>query len=638
MCGIAGMAGRDGSRIQKDVLSRMTRALKHRGPDDDGIHIMHQPQASVGLGHRRLSIIDLSKAGHQPMRNEDGSLWLTYNGEIYNFKELRKELIASGHEFSSDTDTEAILHGYEQYGVRVLDRLNGMFAFALWDGRKSQLLLARDPFGKKPLYYTTNPAGIVFASELKSLFEHPEVKREIDLRSLSRYLLHEYVPSPHTIVKTICKIPPGHYLIWEPGKIRVEPYWQIRFSREGKSSSLDKAAVQERLIELLRRSISRRLISDVPLGVFLSGGVDSSSIVALMSELVPPQKIKTFSIGFEESSFDESSYARSVASLFGTDHHERTFTPKMMLETLPEIWEQLDEPLADPSILPTYMLSKFTREFVTVALGGDGGDELFAGYDPFLAHKAAELYRYVPDPVHRYIVEPLVRMMPVSTSNMSIDFRMKQFVKGVRFPPEIRNQVWLGSFSAEDQKGLLSRDVYASLQGYEPYEEIRDLCNGVQCRDGIDQMIYLYSRLYLSEDILTKVDRASMANSLEVRAPYLDKEFSEYVFALPSDLKLHRFTRKYILKKALEGKLPREIIHRNKKGFGIPLAGWFKSELKPLLLETFSPARIRSAGIFDVQATQRILDEHFTGRKDNRKQIWTLLMFNMWRDRFSAYC
>ena len=638
MCGIAGMVCHNGRRLDEQVLADMTAALFHRGPDDGGAHTIRHSDLEIGLGHRRLSIIDLSAAGHQPMTSEDRTLWLTFNGEIYNFKEIRNDLIRYGHVFSSDTDTEVILHGYEQYGIGILNKLNGMFAFGLWDDRKRQLILARDRYGKKPLYYQSSQGGLIFASELKSLLKHPEIQRDIDMPSLSRYLLYEYVPAPHSIFKDIFKVPAGHYLTWQSGAASVSPYWQIRFGGPDGKSLPDEAELEGKLIDLLKTSVERRLVSDVPLGVFLSGGIDSSAIVALMAELMPADRIKTFSIGFEEKSFDESSHARSVAGLFGTDHHEKVFTPAMMLETLPEVWNFLDEPFADASVLPTYMLSKFTREHVTVALGGDGGDEIFAGYDPFLAHKAADLYLGIPAVVRDRVLAPLFYALPVSTQNMSFDFRIKQFLKGLPHPPAVRNQVWLGSFDMAEQQKLFTRDSREHLAGYDPYEEIQQSCRGIPFRDSVDQLIYLYSRNYLGEDILTKVDRASMATSLEVRAPYLDVEFAEFVNDLPSNLKIRGTVRKYLLKKSLEKKLPASILHRKKKGFGIPLANWLKKELKPLLLDVFSPDRIKRRGLFDAGAVESLLKDHFSGRKDHRKQIWTLLMFEMWKDNFAPSC
>jgi len=642
MCGIVGIAYTDGRPVEREVLERMTGALVHRGPDDEGIFITRNSKLEtrnskiqVGFGHRRLSIIDLSKAAHQPMCNEDETTWLTYNGEIYNFRELRSDLVGKGHVFSSGSDTEVIIHGYEEYREEIFSKLNGMFAFGLWDSQKQVLYLVRDRYGQKPLYYWYSPIGIVFASELKSLIRHPALQKEIDIYSLSRYLLYEYVPAPHSIFKGVKKVLPGHFLKWQDAGPHIIPYWQIDFNGTATNRALPIPEIENQLIGLLKLSVERRLVSDVPLGVFLSGGIDSSSIVALMAELIPPEQIKTFSIGFKEKSFDESSYAREVARQFGTDHHEQILTPGKMIDILPEVWDLLDEPFADASIIPTYLLSKFTRQFVTVALGGDGGDELFAGYDPFLAHLFAGYYEKIPEFVHNNIVSQFVQRLPVSTKNMSLDFKLKQFLKGIPYEPPIRNQVWLGSFSKEEQKSIFSSDVDHILNGFDPYRDIQDACQGMEFRDSLDEIIFLYSRFYLSDDILAKVDRASMATSLEVRSPYLDVQFAEFANNLPSRLKLKGLNRKYILKKALEQKLPREILYRKKKGFGIPLSKWFKKELKTTLLDVFSSHRLKREGLFNVDGVHKLLKDHFSGQKDNRKQIWTLLMFQMWKDRFA---
>ncbi|MFQ5714608.1 MAG: asparagine synthase (glutamine-hydrolyzing) [Candidatus Scalinduaceae bacterium] len=679
MCGVAGIAYANGRQIERNILENMTGALKHRGPDDEGIHIIQNPPSpqaqaerkslprrqtgvilnpkseiqnpkseipaspagrqnsnvQVGLGHRRLSIIDLTDSGHQPMTNEDETIWITYNGEIYNFKELRRVLARQGHVFRSDSDTEVIVHGYEEYGESIFNKLNGMFAFGLWDNRRQVLFLVRDRYGQKPLYYWHSLTGIVFASELKSLIKHPGLKKEIDIYNLSRYLSYEYVPAPHSIFKDVKKLLPGHYLRWKGGDICITPYWQIHFNGTETTQSLSIPEIEHQLIDLLKRSVERRLMSDVPLGVFLSGGIDSSCIVALMAELIPPDQIKTFSIGFEEESFDESSYARAIAQRFGTDHYEQILTPEKMIDILPEVCNFMDEPFADASILPTYLLSKFTREAVTVALGGDGGDELFAGYDPFQAHKAAKYYEKIPGIIQNIFANQIVQRMPVSTKNMSIDFKLKQFLKGIPYKPAIRNQVWLGSFSKEEQESIFTGDINHILNDFDPYADIPKAYNGTTFRDPLDEIIYCYSHFYLADDILTKTDRASMAASLEARSPFLDVEFAEFANCIPSKLKLKGLTRKYILKKSLENKLPKEILYRKKKGFGIPLTKWLRSELKQNLLEVFSPSKLKQEGLFNVGAIQTMLDDHFSGKRDNRKPIWTLFMFEMWKERFA---
>ncbi|MCS6863245.1 MAG: asparagine synthase C-terminal domain-containing protein, partial [Abditibacteriales bacterium] len=434
----------------------------------------------------------------------------------------------------------------------------------------------------------------------------------------------------------IRKLPPAHSLTARVAgsgmKVQLQRYWDLSFPSNGARRTLDAKREAEWCEELrarLKEAVRLRLISDVPLGVFLSGGIDSSSVVAMMAELMPPQQIKTFSIGFQEKSFDESTYARMVANFYGTDHHEDVLKPQTMVDILPEVTAFLDEPFADASIIPTYLLSKFTRQYVTVALGGDGGDELFAGYPTFQAHRLAQFYR-VPRFVHERIIVPLAARLPVSTDNISFDFKVKQFLRGVTYRPEIRNQVWLGAFTPAEQRELLNGAVPQT----DLYEDILDAEQHCHSRDPIERLIYLYCKFYLEGDILVKVDRASMACSLEARAPMLDYTFVEFVNTIPARLKLNGLKMKYILKKAMRDKLPPDITARGKKGFGIPVAQWFKHELKELVLDTFAESRIKQQGIFHYPTIARLLDEHLRGVKDNRKPLWTLFMFQMWHENY----
>jgi asparagine synthase (glutamine-hydrolysing) len=634
MCGITGIIADNPAAVDKSALAAMTGSLRHRGPDDEGMYFSAQDGAlCAGLGHRRLSIIDLSAAGHQPMSNEDGTVWITFNGEIYNFQTLKQELAEKGHRFRSGTDTEVIVHGYEQHGERFFERLNGMFAFGLWDERRHSLHLARDRYGQKPLYYWETPGGIVFASEMKAILKYPLFKPEMDPAGLFRYLAYEYLPASHTIFKGVKKLLPGHCLSYTGSGSVLKQYWQMQFKGDAPSSM---SVACEELVERFRASVRRHLVSDVPLGVFLSGGIDSSCVVALMCDIVDPKRIKTFSIGFEEPSFDESTHSRTVAKFFGTDHHERIFTAAEMLDVIPEVCGLLDEPFADPSVLPTYLLSKFTRQHVTVALSGDGGDELFAGYDPFIACKLARYYDLLPAWFTRRIARPLAGLLPVSESNMSLDFRVKQFLRGVLYDPAVRNQVWLSAFSQEEINAVLSSGLRPVAAERDVYDDIRGALSGRKFRDVTEQMIFLYSRFYLAEDILTKVDRASMAVSLEVRPPFLDAEFSDFVNGLPSGLKLPGLKRKFILKKAMAPRLPASIRGRGKKGFGIPLTQWLKGPLHPLVRDMLSEDRLRGQGLFDPAAVRRILDDHFSGKADNRKKIWTLLVFELWKERYCS--
>jgi asparagine synthase (glutamine-hydrolysing) len=611
--------------VDRDALLAMTAALRHRGPDDDGFYVEQgEDGTGVGLGFRRLSIIDL-ETGDQPIANEDGSVQIVFNGEIYNFPELRRELQSRGHRFATAADTEVIVHLYEEEGPRCVGRLNGMFAFALWDAKARELLLARDRFGKKPLYYAEVDGGLLFASELKALLPHPRCPRELDLDAFSRYLALEYVPTPFSIFAGVSKLPGGHLLRWRRGSTSIERYWDVPF--HGDIEPVDEDQYAEELTGLLRAAVKRRLISDVPLGAFLSGGIDSSSVVALMASELPSRDIKTFSIGFEDQSFDESAHARRVADHFGTDHHEDVFTARTMLDLLPTVADFLDEPFADASILPTYLLSRFTRDSVTVALGGDGSDELFAGYPTFPAERVARFYR-VPRLLHENVIVPVVERLPVSTRNFSLDFKAKRFLRGARLPAEVRHPVWLGSFTPDELGSLLAGAPS------DPYEEQRLAYAAAPTADPLERLIYLYAKTYLQDDILVKVDRASMACSLEVRAPFLDPELVSFLGRVPPRLKLRRLQTKRLLKTAMGSLLPRGIADRPKKGFGIPIAEWFKGPLREALLDELSPDRLRRQGLVNAREVERLLSEHLSGAADHRKQLWTLFVFQLWRDRW----
>ncbi len=623
MCGITGIADLGGP-IRPEVLHNMANTLRHRGPDDEGYYIPAPKAggAAVGFGFRRLAIIDLS-GGRQPMSNEDGSIWIVCNGEIYNHAALRLELEAKGHKFRTHSDVEVLLHLYEETGQDCVTKTSGMFALAIWDARNQTLFLARDRLGKKPLYYRATSTQLIFGSEVKALLQHPDCPRELDAGNLSKYLAYEYVPSPHCIFKGIHKLPAGHWLTWQNGQTHVRRYWDLTFSTGADHRTENEIA--EELRQRLREAVRARLISEVPLGVFLSGGLDSSSVVAMMAELMPPSRIKTFAIGFEEKSFDESAHARRVATFFGTDHHEQILQSRTLLDILPEVAAFLDEPLADASIIPTYLLSKFTRQHVTVALGGDGGDELFAGYPTFQAHRMARFYK-VPLAMHERLLRPLAELLPVSNDNISFDFKVKRFLRGIGPRPEIRDQIWMGSFTPAEQRALLQGNA-PEIDAYSDIFEAEKNCGA---SNTLERLIYLYCKFYLQDCILTKVDRASMACSLEVRAPFLDHAFVEFANAIPIDLKLKGLKTKYILKKAMQNKLPPEIVGRRKKGFGIPVAQWFRHELRGLMLDTLSESRIRSQGIFNPAEITRLVDEHLRGAKDNRKQLWTLFIFQLW--------
>jgi asparagine synthase (glutamine-hydrolysing) len=610
--------------IDRDTLAAMAAAIRHRGPDDDGFYVDELGGIGVGLGFRRLSIIDL-ESGNQPIANEDGSIQLVFNGEIYNFRELRRELEGRGHRFATEADTEVIVHLYEDDGPRCVERLNGMFAFALWDAKSQELLLARDRFGKKPLYYADLGETLLFGSELKALLQHPRCPDELDFGAFTRYLALEYVPTPHTIFEGVKKLPGGHLLRWRNGRASIQRYWDMSFN--GEAETLTEDEYSEELTRLLHAAVRRRLMSDVPLGAFLSGGIDSSSVVAMMVRDLPASSVKTFSIGFADQSFDESHHARRVAEHFGTDHHEDIFTADTLLDLLPTVTDFLDEPFADASILPTYLLSRFTRDSVTVALGGDGSDELLAGYPTFPAERVARLYR-MPRLLHEDVLAPLADRLPVSTANFSLDFKLKRFLRGARLPTELRHPVWLGSFTPDEQGTILGRTPP------DPFAEHRLAWNSAPSRRPLERLIYLYAKTYLQDDILVKVDRASMACSLEVRAPFLDTELADFLGRVPPRFKLRRLETKHLLKRAMRDVLPPGIATRPKKGFGVPIAEWLKRDLRGALLDELSTDRLRRQGIFEPTEVKRLVSQHLSGGADHRKPLWTLFVFQLWHRRW----
>ena len=626
MCGIVGnILARADRRPDPAVLQRMNERLAHRGPDDEGILV----QGPAGLAMRRLKIIDLA-TGHQPMAGEGRRVWVVFNGEIYNYRELGANLAARGHTFTTRSDTEVIVHGYEDRGLASLDDLEGMFALAIWDAPARTLVLARDRLGIKPLYYAVLRDQIVFASELRALVEHPAVERTLDLTALSRYLAHEYVPAPHSIFRGVRKLAAGHWLTYSDGRVKVEPYWDVRFQGD---RAMGEADAVEALRAVLDLSVRQHLVSDVPLGVFLSGGIDSSAVAALAARHLPG-RLKTFSIGFEDPSFDETAYARSVARGLDADHHEEILGPRAALDLVARLPELLDEPLGDASLLPTFLLSRFTRRSVTVALSGDGGDELFAGYPTYQAHRLARALELVPRWVRQRLVRPVVERLPVSLDDLSFDFRLKRFLEGMDFAPVERHAAWLGAFTPAEQRALFTSDALARMEMEPSYAAFHEMLTHAPSASGLERMLYLDLKGYLGEGVLTKVDRASMACSLEVRLPLLDRRVVELAASLPMRLKLRGLTTKYVLKRALSGVLPRAILERRKKGFGVPLARWFRADLAPLLRDACARDVVCRAGLFRPEAVERLIGEHAAGRRDHRKKLYTLLAFQLWASRY----
>lgn len=643
MCGIAGITAAPGSRVDLEVLRRMTRTLRRRGPDDEGYFI--DELGGGGLGHRRLSIIDL-EGGHQPLGTADGSIQVVVNGEIYNFVELREQLEQLGHVFQTRSDSEVVVHGYVAWGEKLIERLQGMFALAIWDSKSRRLLLARDRMGKKPMYYAlVGPTRqtLIFGSELKALAAHPEMEHRVAPHALASYLAYECLPEDQTIYEASRKLPAGCYLVFdrEAGRLRIEEYWQMRFEGAPSVPDLARWSESEITAELRRRLIEAvrvRLMADVPLGVFLSGGIDSSLVTAAMAESIPASQIKSFSITFDDPSFDEGPHARKVAAHLGTDHHEERLSSQVMLDILPEVADFMCEPLGDASIIPTYLLSRFARQTVTVALGGDGGDELFLGYPTFQADRVARGLDRFASPAQEQRLGALAgraaRLLPVSRKNMSLDFKLKRFAQGLGFAPDLRHQAWMGSFLPSQAAALFTKDYGARALAESPYALVASFRERGGYRDHWDQLTYQYSRLYLTGCVLAKVDRASMAVGLEVRAPLLDTKVVDFANALPGELKLRGMTTKYILKQAARSFLPREILERPKKGFGVPVGEWLRGPLAPLAEELLSPYHIGALGYFDPRETSRLLDEHKRGVADHRKPLWTLISFLLWHERY----
>jgi asparagine synthase (glutamine-hydrolysing) len=633
MCGIYGYLSRRES-VDIGVLRRMGETLVHRGPDDEGEHVESRLGISIGLGHKRLSIVDLSSAARQPMANEDGTVWLVCNGEIYNFRELRDELLSKGHVFRSGSDNEAIVHLYEDMGIDCLERLKGMFAFALWDRSKNALFLARDRMGKKPLHYSDYNGGIVFASEIKALLRHPAVGRTIDLSSLNKYLALEYIPAPHSIYTSIRKLEPGHYLSYQNGKCTTHKYWDLPLS-DYPIGYKTEAAYAEELRAIINRAVRTRLAADVPVGVFLSGGIDSSLVAAFAA--AAQQRIECFSIGFDEKSFDESRYAKAVAADLDLNLSHRMFTTPEMLANLDRLPDFLDEPVADASILPSYLLANVASQRVKVALSGDGGDELFAGYPTYQAHRLITYYDSLPEPL-KQMIRFFAARLPVSHHDISPDFKLKQFLRGAGVSSEIRFFIWMGSFNEAEKNSLLTDEFKAALARDNTYEDIFAYVRESGLNKDLERILYLSAKLYLQDDILVKVDRAAMANGLEVRCPLLDQEVVEFACRLPMQYKLHGLTTKYLLKKAAAGVLPDAIIRRKKKGFGIPISKWLGAELKDFMLDHLAERRIRSQGYFNYSYVKSLIDDHLKKKKDNRKLLWTLLIFEIWHERYVEAC
>ncbi|MDR1477910.1 MAG: asparagine synthase (glutamine-hydrolyzing) [Planctomycetaceae bacterium] len=647
MCGICGAVWSGvGGELGLSVLDDMTDIVSHRGPDDRGTYI----DAGVALGHRRLSIVDLTQSGRQPMHNENKTIYIVFNGEIYNFESLRRNLISAGCRFKSTSDTEVIIYLYERHGENFLAYLNGMFAIAIWDVSNRRLILARDRLGKKPLFYRTEPEScsrsncdflqestsyeknqnnvqrLIFASELKSILAIPEVPREIDPYSLDDYLTYQYVPHPHTIFRGIFKLPPAHYAVWQDGNFCVKQYWKPDWNYEDKKFSLDDW--KEQLRELVVDSVRLRMRSDVPVGAFLSGGIDSSITAGIMQQ-INPQPIHTFSIGFEQKEYDESKYAKQLADKFGTIHHQFNVTPDID-DLLPRLIWHYDEPFADSSAIPTMLLCEATRREVTVVLSGDGGDEMFAGYDRYHAVKYGGILAILPLFLRRFLAEKLQPLIPASTKQRSILRRGKRFLETLAMSPLESYLQWIAIFNRKRRQQLYTDDFALRVSGYDSLDFLRCAESGCLGRDFCSRISFVDMQTYLPCDILTKVDVASMAYGLECRAPLLDYRIAELSARLPLKYKMVGRYGKYILRDTFRDLLPPNIERRRKMGFGVPIDHWFRNELKDKVRDTLLDKRSTERGYFKKNYIQTLLNEHFTNKFDHAYRIWSLFVLELW--------
>ena len=643
MCGICGEIDFKNS-VRIEPIRRMCRVLTHRGPNDEGMVLIKGDQYleikyfqtlpssvngfDVALGHRRLSIIDLSEAGHQPMCNEDASVWIVFNGEIYNFQEIKERLEKKGHLFKSKSDTEVILHSYEEWGVECLSHFRGMFAFAIWDSRLQQLFMARDRLGEKPLVYFRQNGHFAFASEIKALLQVPDVERKVNDTAIHHYLTYQYVPSPDTIFEGIKKLPPAHYLLYDrDGNLKIERYWKLHFNSTHQTYP-DLQELNDRIRTELEESVRLRLISDVPLGAFLSGGVDSSLIVGIMARL-SEKPVKTFSIGFEEKEFDELSYARIVANHFSTEHHEFIVKPNA-IEILPKLVWHYNEPFADSSAIPTYYVASLTKDFVKVVLTGDAGDENFAGYPRYLRSKWVALFTKIPEKVRKDLMPEFLRIFSSlhwreKTLNRLADFMEKLSSNQARnYSEQIK------FFNAEEKENIYNEQFSKKLEHIDSVDYLIAKFEELKTGDLVDKLLYADINSYLPEDLLVKVDIATMANSLEARVPFLDHRFMEMVAGIPSKLKLRGMKSKFILKTAFKDFLPEPILKRGKMGFGVPLSKWFRNELKEYVYEILLDPKTLNRGYFKGEVIERLLKDHIELRYDHSARIWALLVLEMW--------
>ena len=618
MCGISGIyEPARGTAPEIHMLKRMADTLEHRGPDDEGFYTA----PGIGLAHRRLSIIDVT-GGHQPLSNESGTVWVVFNGEIYNFEELNRRYLSTGHQFKTRCDTETIVHLYEELGEAAFAQMRGMFALALWDGPRKRLVLARDPVGKKPLFYSWNGRRLVFASEIKALWAAGGVSRNMDLEALSDYFSFQYIPAPKTIYRDVRKLRPGHYLVVEGSNLREVPYWDLTFDTQ----NFSEAEWCERFMAEYRQAVKARLVSDVPLGAFLSGGVDSSSVVALINEQQPP--VTTCSIGFREATYDEAADAGRFAGALKANHFEHIVEPRA-IDLLPKLAWHYDEPFADSSAIPTYLVSKVARQHVTVALSGDGGDENFAGYRRYWYNMCDNRLRnLLPLPLRRSIFGPLGKHYPslISAPRM---FRAKSTLQSLARDPLEGYFHTMSLCSGEMKSQLFGSELWRQIGGYDSIDVFRHHYRRAQTDDVLSRLQYVDMKTYMVDDVLVKVDRASMANSLEVRCPLLDHKLMELVAQIPSNLKLRNGRGKYIFRKSLEGILPADVLNRRKQGFAVPVTEWFRGELKT---HAHTALFCEDDGLFNREYLKSCWNQHQTGVRDWSALLWSVLMFRTWQE------
>ncbi|MFN0277442.1 MAG: asparagine synthase (glutamine-hydrolyzing) [Pyrinomonadaceae bacterium] len=625
MCGITGFVNADGNAVDRSILERMSQAIVHRGPDDDGFYI-HE---NAGLAMRRLSIIDVA-GGQQPIHNTGKTKWIVFNGEIYNYEALRDDLEKRGHQFYTKSDTEAVVHLYNEYGVDCLKHLRGMFAFAIWDEVEKSLFLARDRVGKKPLLYSHQKNGdLIFGSEFQALLKHPAISREVDYSAIDNYLSYLCVPAPQTAFKQIRKLEPGHWLRWKDGRIETKRYWQPDFSKKIKIT--ENEAIEE-TTRILRESTRLRLISEVPLGAFLSGGVDSSIVVALMAQL-SSQPVKTFSIGFEEQDFSELKYAKRVADHVGAEYNEFIVRPNV-LDIIPTLVEHYGEPYADSSAIPTYYVAKETSKYVTVALNGDGGDESFAGYERYAAMRLAERYDRVPAAIKKILIEVPVNLLPSSELKRSRFRDAKRFLKAANLPRTERYFRWVSAFNRESKNDLYTSEFSASLSGQSASAILDRWFAAANGTGTLDATLLTDQMTYLPNDLLVKVDIASMANSLEARSPFLDHHLIEFAASLPENLKMRGLETKSLLKKVAARLVPKDVVYRRKMGFGVPIGKWFRGEMKDFVRGVLLSEKSLKRGIIKPEVIERHVNEHISASRDHSFELWTLLMLELWFQRF----